>query len=394
MCLGARDMKRRLLLCNVAGSLILATVTVLPITAALAADQMPVKAASVADTYWSYHGYVEAGGQFFANNPQKDGLASQNGKALGKFYEYRDLRPGPFGDAWLNAASKDGLYRFDVWADDIARRDQHYDVDASKAGEFYFTGSWDQTPHIYSTNARTLYNGVGSNALTLPAGLSAKLFGPVAGGGAGCVAGTPPTGCTSGTLGTAAGTPTVVTPSAAGLAVQNTINNNLQTTDIGIRRDTASAAFRWTPTDAWDINLDYSRMHRTGTQVEGVVFSPGTSGVSAQVPKPVNDTTQNFGINGEYKGSSPWGKAFTLKVGYGGSVYQDGWDSYTVENPFCPTGAGPGQCARGGTNPAPATNASPSSPLAQMGLWPNNSTLHSAPTCQQKAAMSALSPTP
>ena len=71
-------------------------------------------------------------------------------------------------------------------------------------------------------------------------------------------------------------------------------------------------------------------MHRWGTQVDGVVFSPGTSGVAAQVPKPVNDTTQNFGVNGEYKGTSPWGKLFTFKLGYAGSVYEDHLSSYTV----------------------------------------------------------------
>src|SRR6185369_8474640 len=118
------------------------------------------------------------------------------------------------------------------------------------------------------------------------------------------------------------------------------------------------------PTDAWDINFDYSHMRRHGTQVEGVVFSPGTSGVVAQVPKPVDDTTQNFGVNGEYTGTSPWGQLFTFKLGYGGSLYRDEWNSYTVDNPFCPTGAGPGQCAR---------NGSPSSPTALMSLWPDNS---------------------
>ena len=87
-------------------------------------------------------------------------------------------------------------------------------------------------------------------------------------------------------------------------------------------------------------------MHRWGSQVEGVVFSPGTSGVAAQVPKPVDDTTQNFGVNGEYKGTSPWGKAFTFKLGYAGSIYEEATNSYTVENPFCATGSGLGECAR------------------------------------------------
>ena len=304
---------------------------------------------SVADAWWTYHGELEVGGRVFANNPNKNGLANLGQGSLGKYYEYSTIKPGPFADGWLSAGSKNGLYKVEAWGDNVGYSDQRIEVGASKAGEFYFTGSWDQTPHIYSTNAQTLYNGTGTGALTLPAGLSNTLFND-----AGCVrvAGQQPTGCTSGN------------PSAAQVAnIKRDITNNLHTTDVGIRRDTAAVAFRWTPNDAWDINFDYSQMHRYGSQVEGVVFSPGTSGVAAQVPKPVDDTTKNFGVNGEYKGTSLWDKAFTFKLGYAGSLFQEERQSYTVENPFCATGSGPGECAR---------NGSPSSPLALMTLWPDN----------------------
>jgi MtrB/PioB family decaheme-associated outer membrane protein len=340
-------MKRLIVLSTVAASLLLAG-TIMPAAAADMVTKAP--AASVADTWWVYHGDVEFGGRFFANDPNKNGLASLGQKSLGKYYEYSDIKPGVFGDGWLNGQTKDGLYNFDIWADNVGYNDQRYEAGVSKAGEYYFDIGWDQTPHIYSTNAQTLYSGLGGGALVLPPGLSNKLFGD-----AGCVrvAGQQPAGCAS-------GNPTA----AQRAAIQRDITNNLYTTDIGIRRDTAAVAFRWTPTDAWDINFNYSNMHRWGSQVEGVVFSPGTSGVAAQVPKPVNDTTQNFGVNGEYKGTSPWGKAFTFKLGYSGSIYEEAQDSYTVQNPFCATGSGPGECAR---------NGSPSSPLALMTLWPNNS---------------------
>ena len=104
--------------------------------------------------------------------------------------------------------------------------------------------------------------------------------------------------------------------------VQSIINANLHQTDIGIRRDTAAFEYRWTPTDAWDIKADYSHMHREGTQAMGVVFNNSTSGIVAEAPAPVNDTTQNFGVNGEYAGTSPWGKKFNVKLAYNGSVYQ------------------------------------------------------------------------
>ncbi len=345
-------MKRQVFLSSVTGSLILAATMM---SSALASD-MPVKAPSVADTWWEFHGDIEAGGRFFGNNPTKNGVASAGQSSLGKYYEYSTIKPGAFLNGWLNAGSKDGLYKFDLSADNVGYSDQKFELNGSKAGEYYFTVGWDQTPHIYSTNAQTLYQGLGTGALTLPAGLSNTLFND-----AGCtrVAGQQPTGCTAGN------------PTAAQVAnIKRDITNNLYTTDVGIRRDTGSVAFRWTPTDAWDINLDYSRMHRKGSQVEGVVFSPGTSGVAVQAPKPVDDTTQNFGLNGEYKGSSPWGKAFTFKLGYGGSIFREERNSYSVENPFCNTASagsangGVGECGR---------NGSASSPLALMTLWPENS---------------------
>ncbi len=79
-------------------------------------------------------------------------------------------------------------------------------------------------------------------------------------------------------------------------------------------------------------------MHRSGTQVDGVVgMSPTASQYPAgpnQVIKPVDDTTQNFGVNGEYVGTSPWNQRYSAKVGYVGSVYSDGLSSYTVQNPI------------------------------------------------------------
>jgi MtrB/PioB family decaheme-associated outer membrane protein len=347
-------MKRKLVLSVIAASLLATGAWPL---ASQAADMVTKAAVAPADPGWYFFGEVEAGGRFFLNNPEKHGIASLGQKSLGKYYEYESIKPGPFGSLWLDWGTKNGIWDYNITADNIGYDDQRYELNASKAGEYYLTFMWDQTPHVYSTNALTMYQGLGSNHLTLAPGLSNSLF---LAGGCTRAAGAQPNGCTTANPAAAA---TNAAQTTQETAIQNIINNNSYTTDLGIRRDTAAVGFRWTPSDAWDVNFDYSHMHRHGSQVEGVVFSPGTSGVVAQVPKPVNDSTQNFGVNGEYKGTSPWGQLFTLKMGYAGSVYRDEWNSYTVDNPFCPTGAGPGECAR---------NGSPSSPTAQMGLWPNN----------------------
>jgi len=284
---------------------------------------------------WWFQGYLETGARVFLNNPQKDGVSAFGGKSLAKFYEYSALKPGPFLNGRFVAGSKDGVYGVDFWARNVSYNDQNYQLDLSKAGTNYLTLGWDQIPHLYSTSAQTIYNGVGSNALTLPAGLSNQLA--TAAGGAG-------------------------TPTPAQAAnVQSIISANVHRTDIGIRRDTVSVENRWTPTDAWDFRINYSNMRRTGTQVDGVSMNgQGPFGVVSQVPAPVADTTQNYGVSGEYAGTSPWGQKFNAKVGYAGSTYQDDYQSYTVENPFCTTGAL--ACSPGTT----------SSPLARMSLAPDN----------------------
>ena len=184
------DMKNRVVLSTVAGALLLAT----PVMAADAV--VPAPSMSVADSWWVFHGTVEAGGRFFLNNPQKDGIKAQNGQALGKYYEYSDIKPGPFGEFWLNGQTRNGLYNFNIWGDNVGYNDQRYEADWSKAGEHYVDVIWDQTPHVYSTNAVTIYRGLGGPSLVLPPGLSNTLFDD-----AGCtrVAGqVQPGGCTSG----------------------------------------------------------------------------------------------------------------------------------------------------------------------------------------------------
>ena len=308
-------------------------------TAALAADAvvLPTKAPVFVPDVWWMHGYFEVGGRDFLNNPCRNCTITSGKGSLAKYYEYSDIKPGPFLDGHVATGSSNGLYQADVWARNVGYRDQQYIVDLSKAGEQYLTFGWDQTPHLYSTSALTLYNGVGSNALTLPAGLSNSLF--VASGN----------------------TNPITAPKAAN--VKAIIDANVHQTDIGIRRDTAAVEYRYTPTDNWDIRADFSDMHRRGTQVEGVVFSPGTSGVRVDAPKPIDDTTRNFGASGEYAGTSPWNQKFNLKLAYGGSTYDDSLNSYTVANPFCPTGAGADNCSRTG---------SVSSPLALMSTDPSN----------------------
>ena len=322
----------RFVLTCVAGTIVIGATSF----AARAADQAVQAVEPV--PFWWFHGELDVGGRFFVNNPQRDGLNYLRQDSLAKYYQYSTIKPGPFSNVWLSTGSRDGVYQVDIGGKNIGYSDQYYWLDASKAGEHYFNFQWDQTPNLYSTSAQTIYGGVGTNHLTLPGGLSTALFGASSAGNFNGPGG-----------------------------VQSIINSNLHQTDVGIRRDTASVEYRWTPTDAWDIKADYSYMRREGSQVQGVVFNNSTSGIVAEAPAPVNDSTQNFGLNGEYVGTSPWDKKFNFKLAYNGSIYR-GDSSFDIDNPFFDpatpiTGNPPGAaCSPTACNPA----------FGRMSLWPDN----------------------
>jgi MtrB/PioB family decaheme-associated outer membrane protein len=307
---------------------------------ALAADaDLPVKAPVVVELPWWTHGFVEVGGRGFLNDPTYGGHIYQGQGSLAKYYEYSTVKPGAFGDFNVAAGSGNGLYEIDAWGKNVGYSDQAYNAYLSKAGEQYFNFNWDQTPHVYSTSASTLYNTNG-NALTLAnPNIGQALF-------------------------QAAGSPanwtTAAAPTAAqGAAIQTVINANVHPTDVGIVRDTASVDYRYTPTDNWDFRANYSNMRRTGSQVDSVLFTASNNGSRVDVAKPVADTTQNFGVNGEYSGTSAWGQKFNAMIGYNGSVYQDDFRDYTVQNPFC-------------NGNVCAGNGNATSPLAMMSTPPNN----------------------
>jgi MtrB/PioB family decaheme-associated outer membrane protein len=313
-----------------------------PVIPALAADaDLPLKAPVLVETPWWTHGFIEIGGRGFLNDPTYGGHIYQGQGSLAKFYEYRDLRPGATGDFNIATGSRDGLYEIDAWGKNVGYRDQAYNAYVSKAGEQYFNFNWDQTPHVYSTSGSTLFNTNG-NALTLAnPGIGHSIW---------QAAGSPANWATS----------TTVPTYNQGVAIQSIINANVHPTDVGILRDTASVEYRYTPTDNWDIKANYSNLRRTGSQVDGVLFTATNNGSRVDVAKPVADTTQNFGVNGEYSGTSAWGQKFNAMIGYNGSQYKDDFNNYTVQNPFCDPVGG---CAGVGT---------PTTPLAMMSTPPSN----------------------
>jgi MtrB/PioB family decaheme-associated outer membrane protein len=313
---------------KVSGGILLASVSVLALTAAssqVRAADMPVKApVEVEEVGIEFHGAAEWGWNYFVNRPplvaapctvssvpnparvnpagvNDTGILCNSRDTRAKFEEYGSIPRGPtFDFATISVASKNGLYFAEAWAQNIGRNNQAYLLDVGKAGVAYLTLGFDQTPHLYSTSAVTIWGNPGSTALTTP-----FFFG------------TNPTG---------------------NFATQNAINNAILAgagiTSIGIQRSTASAAYRATPTPETDFRVEYSGTRREGTQLFWGIIEQGFGSPALQMPKPVADTTHNVAANGEYYGTTFWGTKYNVKAGYNASIYQDDFSMFTFQNPF------------------------------------------------------------
>src|SRR5262249_39303022 len=332
----------------------------LPFSAAFAADQAaPVLKAPPAEVVtWYFFGGFEAGWRFVDQPPTGFGpapgppfwLTPLTTDSRAKFWEYGEIRPGPFLD-WLNlqTGTTDGRYAFDFWARNVGRDSQSYNLDASAIGVTYLSVGWDQTPHFISTSAKNIFGGVGTSFLTVPDPVQAALQGQLPNAAAANAAG-----------------------ATARANIETIINANLNPLFLGTQRDKATADWRWTPTDNIDIRGDYSHEDRTGGRPSGVSYgytaaaAAGSAPVSSrptnpvEIPQPVDDTTQAVAASGEYVGTTPWGTRWSTRAVYNGSFYDANIKQVDIENPFCLT------CTlfTGNINPGPN--------VLRLGLPPSN----------------------
>jgi len=324
--------RRAILLAGVAFS-------ALSVAPALAAD-VPLKAEPQI-VGWYFYGDVEVGGRAFIERPPSgfgrapppdNWLTPRTTQSIAKFEEYGQVPQGFFVDhLWVGAGTRDGLYSIDVFAKDVGYNNQSYYLTVMKVGEHYFTAGWDQIPHLISTSAKTIYQGVGTTNLTIDNTLQANLQ--------------------ANSQNATAGTPAGV---AARTNIEGFVNNAERSLTLATRRDKASGEYRYAPDGAWEFKVDYSNEHRTGTRPLAMNWGSGFGAVPGfptnfvETPMPIDDRTQNVNAMLQYVGSSFWGKRWVSNVRYTGSFYDNTLKYYEAENPFCltcVTGAGPG--ARG-----------------------------------------------
>jgi MtrB/PioB family decaheme-associated outer membrane protein len=278
---------------------------------------------------WVYGGSVEVGGRIFIDRPPTgfgrapapdNWLTPRTSESRAKFEEYGEMPPGLFVDtAQFWAMSKNGLYAVDFWAKNVGFNNQSYQFDWSKAGAHYLSLSWDETPHLISTSAKTIFRGVGSTHLTvddtLQTNLQANAQNATAAGAAG---------------------------QTARANIEGFINGAANNVTLSTQREKATIVYRNTQYSGWDFQVDYSNEHRTGTRPlninwgYGFKAAPGFPTNFVEAIQSIDDRTQNASASAQYVGTL-WGQRWISKLTYAGSFYDNSIQFFEVENPFCIT---------------------------------------------------------
>lgn len=212
----------------------------------------------------------------------------------------------------------DGTYA-NVRASRISEDDQYYQAVFGRAGSYKVQAFLRDMPNVLSRNARSLWDGVGSNTLTLPAGL----------------------------------TPAASTPQQVATVIAARPDQSLSVT-----RSKQGLGFNMYLSPQWTAYANLADEQRSGARPYGGPFFfnypfPANGGV-LETPKPIDDHTLNLNAGVRYASRS-----WRMELGYSGSFYRDRWTRYTYQMPFALWAVVPGSAS------APLTTG-------QMAMEPDN----------------------
>jgi hypothetical protein len=186
----------------------------------------------------------------------------------------------------------DGSYA-EVRGSRISEEDQYYQAVYGQAGAYKIEAFVRDVPNVLSTDARPIWNGVGSNNLTLPGSLT-------------------PGGSSS----------AQVAAASASVPIRRLETDRKK---YGISLSTYL-------TPAWTAYLNLSDEQRKGARPYGGPFGEdwgGSLGAVVETVKPVSDTTINLNSGLRYAGSS-----WRADLVFSGSFYRDKYSSYSFQQPF------------------------------------------------------------
>lgn len=263
-----------------------------------------------------------------------------------KLNEYRDIRDGFFlKKARIDMEDFLGTDNYlSLQAAKAAFRDQSYLASFGKWGSYKLTFRFDQTPHVFSNTARTIYSRSAAHAWSIPNALRTQLQTLAA----------QTTGCPSGT--------------ATGCNLPSTLElmePQMSRFVPELDRKAGMLGFEWSITPDFGVFASYRRERITGTRPIGIVMnsSPSaslTGGYGVEAPEVIDYNNNDARVGMEF-GRDRWG----FQATWIGSFFEQNVPFMEVDNPFRTT-----DCITGGGSPCTSATQGPA--FARYSLYPSN----------------------
>lgn len=234
---------------------------------------------------WQYRSSLDFGYLFGSGN-----------KRASKFSDYSDWSNGPLLNYFsLSASQQRKGYFLEAQGGGAGRDDQYYQLSTGQLGAFRINGFFNQTPHTYTDNAVTLFQGAGSENLALPFGLM----------------------------------PGNNSREQIRQALASAYNPGL-----GINREEGSIGFDYTPTLSTKFSANYSHQARQGKRAFGGSFLPPfysveNSGGMVETIEPIDYTANEIRSGFSYANTG-----LELNLNYTGSFFANNKGQLTFDNPF------------------------------------------------------------
>jgi MtrB/PioB family decaheme-associated outer membrane protein len=206
------------------------------------------------------------------------------------FQEYTDWGSGVLAPnlGFLTVNRKTAWFTSGL-AENVGRSDQYYQLKTGRYGEYSFTLFYDSIPHVYSTTAKSLWNGVGTDDLTLRGGL---------------------------------------VPGASTAAQVGAVLQGVPTSELQVTRQKAGFSVSYTPWKTLEGFFQVSNEWRTGTQPISATFGYPFENGATQIIEPIHYRTFDLTAALRYKTDD-----LQANLTYSGSFFRNSDQSLTWQNP-------------------------------------------------------------
>lgn len=276
-------------------------------------------------------------GQMYSYPPAKDDVAkgqlagevefgymyNSDNKAYAKRKEYSDPAKGLFVDHFKLSLESDAARYFTINGGNPGRRDQFYDLTVGKYNDWKLKGFYNETPHVFSTTFKPVYQNNGSNWLTLNG------------------------------RGSAAGSPAVSSQALldAALAMPNT--------EVGLVRKKGGLRGDITLDDNWKGYASIAQEKRKGERPFGLYQNAvGTSVFANSAATPIEGVEPiDYVTNDILAGLNYSNKVTSFNLRASASLFSNNIHTLWVENPFLQQNSAPTTLAVSNVNTGMSASA-------------------------------------